>query len=130
MDPLHAFSQCRIEELFRHQHRAQQIVCALPVGMAADATELLQAQLEELMAVRACFPDEISFAPIEADNLHFAELVAAGQSSAATAADVPALSGTLRLPGIELAGAPVHLAFVLSKRQQAPGLQVQTNTTR
>jgi hypothetical protein len=100
----------------------------------ADATAniVLQEQLLELEALGAVFGDDLHLSRIEGDNHRFAEAVvaAAGDASAAAAAaDVPALPGTMRLPDCELAGAPVHLAFVLPK-QGAPGLQVQTNAPR
>lgn len=104
------------------------------IGMAdAAANVVLQEQLLELEALGAVFGDDLHLSRIEGDNRRFAEAVvaAAGEASAAAAAaDVLALSGTIRLPDCELAGAPVHLAFVLPKKGEAPGLQVQTNAPR
>ena len=104
-------------------------------GRAADAAAsiVLQEQLLELEALGAVFGDDLHLSRIEGDNRRFAEAVvaAAGEASAAAAAaEVPALSGTIRLPDCGLAGSPVHLAFVLPKRGGAPGLQVQTNAPR
>lgn len=94
--------------------------------------EALQAQLEELEAVKACYDEGLLLAPVEQDNLRFAAAVVAGTrgSGAASAVDVPSLSGTLRLPDVRLCGQPVDLAFVLPKLGGAPCLQVHTNAFR
>lgn len=94
--------------------------------------EALQAQLEELEALRACYDEDLLLAPVEQDNLRFAAAVVGSSSGggAARAVDVPSLSATLRLPGVQLGGQPVDLAFVLPKLGGAPRLQVHTNAPR
>jgi hypothetical protein len=92
---------------------------------------LLQAQLDEIEALQACYPDgELSFTAAEATALRFAAAVVAGPA-AAELHDVPALSATLRLPGVELAGQPVQLKFTLPRGSSGePGLQVLCNASR
>lgn len=80
-------------------------------------------------ALQACYPDLVSLVPAEADTLRFAAAVAAGQSSLGVG-DVPALSGTLQLPDVQLGGTPVHLKFVLPRGSGAASLQVLTNASR
>lgn len=92
---------------------------------------LLQAQLEEIEAVEACYPGgELSFTHAEASALGVAAAAVAG-SAAVEPEDVPALSGTLRLPGVQLAGQPVLLKFTLPRGSSGqPGLQVLSNASR
>lgn len=85
--------------------------------------------MEEVEALQACYPDLLSLAPAEADTLRFAAAVASGQSSLG-AGDVPALSGTLQLPDVQLGGAPVQLKFVLPRGSGTASLQVLTNAPR
>ncbi|KAL4422630.1 hypothetical protein ABPG75_008827 [Micractinium tetrahymenae] len=96
--------------------------------------EALEAQLEELEAVRACYDEDLLLAAVEQNNLQFAAAVVARSGGsgggAARAVDVPSLSGTLRLPGVCLSGQPVDMAFVLPKQGGAPSLQVHTNASR
>ena len=104
-------------------------------GMAGPAAiDRLQEQVLELEALESVFGSDLQLSRVEQDNRRFAEAVvaAAAQPSAASAgaADVPALSGTIRLPHCELAGVPVHLAFVLPKQGGEPSLQVQCNAPR
>ena len=61
--------------------------------------------------------------------MRFASAVATGQSSLG-AAEVPALSGTLQLPDVQLGAAPVHLKFVLPRGSGAASLQVLANASR
>ncbi|KAI3430370.1 hypothetical protein D9Q98_004965 [Chlorella vulgaris] len=67
----------------------------------------LRAQLEEIEALRACYPDELILTPAEEGILRFAAHLA---DSAAATAEAPALSGTLRLND------HAELRFVLPKR--------------
>ncbi|KAL4852854.1 RWD domain-containing protein 2B [Chlorella vulgaris] len=67
----------------------------------------LRAQLEEIEALRACYPEELILTPAEEDILRFAAHLA---ESAAATAEAPALSGTLRLND------HADLNFVLPKR--------------
>lgn len=78
-------------------------------GPADVETQLsaLRAQLEEIEALRACYPDELILTPAEEDILRFAAHLA---KSAAATAEAPALSGTLRLND------HAELRFVLPKR--------------
>ncbi len=85
--------------------------------------------MEEIEALQACYPDLVSLAVAEADTLRFAAAVAAGRSSLG-AGDVPALSGTLQLPDVQLGGVPVQLKFVLPRGSGTASLQVLTNASR
>lgn len=94
---------------------------------------LSQERVEEVEALQACFPDLLTLAPAEADALLFAKHVCQAGSSAAAPADVPALSGLLRLPDVEIGGSPVLLKFVLPRLgggDGVPSLQVISNAPR
>jgi hypothetical protein len=101
------------------------------MGELGWALRNLQAHLTEIEALQACYPDLVSFSASEKETLQFAAAVVSGRSAAATAHDVPALSGTLWLPDVELAGAPVQLKFVLPRSAGRPAsLQVMSNAPR
>ena len=89
-------------------------------------------------ALRACYADLLRLAPPEAEALRLAAAAAEGRLDLPLA-ELPALSGTLELPGVALAGAPVLLKFVLprccsggaaSSAAAAPSLTVLCNAPR
>lgn len=89
---------------------------------------MLQAQVDEVQALQACYPDLLELAEAEAAALALAEHVAAGGAAPDC---VPALGGTLQLPDPVLAGQPVLLRFTLPKEAGKPTrLQVLTNAAR